>query len=111
MIDRNKIVAIVDEIKQDGSEDTDIYVDAILGVINEHYDKINELSVTYTPDAIRDSVDSYDEGDAIKVAVENATDEELLDIAYMIVGSDPIWSRFHEDIDSCVREKFDVKED
>lgn len=69
-----------------------------------------ELSVCYSPGAIRDSVDSYEDDHPVRVAVENASDDELLDVSYMIVGSDPTWSDFHDNIDMCVREKFNVND-
>jgi len=68
------------------------------------------LSVCYSPGAIRDSVDAYEEDDPIRLAIEAASDDELKDVSEMIVGSDPTWSDFHRNIDMCVRERFKVED-
>ena len=60
--------------------------------------------------AIRDSFDSYDDDDPLRVAVDKASDEELMEVSEMIIGSDPTWSDFHSNIDMCVREVFEVKD-
>src|SRR4249920_733440 len=50
--------------------------------------EVTELSVSYTPSAIRDAYDGAYETDENAQWVAKATDEQLLDVAYMIVGSD-----------------------
>jgi hypothetical protein len=63
-----------------------------------------ELSVCYSPGAIRDSFDGADEDHPDAMWVKQATDEQLLDVAYMIVGGDLVWKDFHSNIEMGLEE-------
>lgn len=67
-------------------------------------DKALQLSVCYSPQAIRDSFDGADEDHPDAKWVEEASEEQLLDLAEMIVGSDPTWKDFHSNIEMCIEE-------
>jgi hypothetical protein len=77
---------------------------------NEQLRSDLNLSVCYAPGAIRDSFDGADEDHPDAEWVRQATDEQLLDVSYMIVGSDPTWSDFHRNIEMCVEEMRTRKE-
>lgn len=69
-----------------------------------------DFSVCYSPGAIRDSFDSYEEDDENAQWVEQATDEQLKEVAGMILSSDPVWRDFHRNIEMCVEDVRTSKE-
>jgi hypothetical protein len=58
-----------------------------------------ELSVCYSPQAIRDSFDGADKDHPDAAWARLASDEELLEVSQSIVGSDPTWRDFHRNIE------------
>jgi hypothetical protein len=58
-----------------------------------------ELSVCYSPGAIRDSFDGADEDHPDAKWAREATDEQLLEVSHSIIGSDPTWKDFHRNIE------------
>jgi len=62
-------------------------------------DKALQLSVCYSPQAIRDSFDGADEDHPDAKWVEGASEEQLLEVSNSIVSSDPTWRDFHRNIE------------
>lgn len=80
----------------------------------EEIDKLHrdlELSVCYAPQAIKDSFDGADENHPDAKWAREATDEQLLEVAHMIVNSDPTWRDFHANIEMCIEAVRNKKED
>lgn len=63
-----------------------------------------QLAIWFTPDAIRDAFDTYDEDDRHKVWVDKASNEELREIAQDCLGGDLIWRDFHETLEFAIDE-------
>jgi hypothetical protein len=68
------------------------------------------LSVCYSPQAIKDSFDGADEDHPDAKWAREASDEQLLEVANMIVNSDPTWKDFHSNIEMCIEEMRNKKE-
>lgn len=60
------------------------------------------VSVSFSPAAIRDAFDTEDEDDENRVWALQATDDELLQVAYGCIGWDALWNLFHEIVTSEV---------
>jgi hypothetical protein len=79
----------------------------------EEIDKLHkdlELSVCYTPQAIRDSFDGADDDNLNAKWAMEASDEQLLDVAHSIVNSDPTWRDFHRNIELAIEFRRDQKD-
>lgn len=94
---------LMDEWNVTGSDDTIMQVGKFYGKpVVSHFQRELSACIAYTPDAIREEAGEMLgnglEGDHLTWAHEQATDEQLYDVASYILNSDTTWTDYVSNI-------------